>query len=203
MKSIFVRFALIWGILILGLNVHVNAQETRTYKISALGKGIGTMQISRTDSGTKRMYHTISKMEVNLLFKEIRISIENRTWYEGNQMIKATNKVIANGKVNSTSLIEWVGNQYVITVDGETKDPIKSPVYHSGSMLYFAQPTGVSQSFAESSGLFMELDDLGEGLYQATDPHNGRHITYAYEGGKVNEVQIKHRLLTVKMREVE
>lgn len=179
----------------------LEAQSQHAFTIHALGTQIGTMGISRTDSADYIVYKTESEMHFNLVLKQIHISIVNRTLYHKGMLIRATNHAMVNGKLNSSSLIEWQGNQYQLLVDGETKPPVAEPVHHSGSLLYFDEPTGIKETFTESSGLFMPFKKLEAQTYQAEDPHNGRDITYQYAEGRISEVRIKHRVLTIKMKE--
>lgn len=175
----------------------LSQNTAQSYYMKALGSKIGSMNYYRQTKGEDVYYRTTSLLEVNLLVKRVKMEVENQIHYHAGQFISAHSQVVVNGEQNSSSLIEWTGDHYTVQIDDGEKKTLKSPVYYSGSRLYFDEPKGVQQAFSEASGIFMVVKPLGSGAYQVTDPHNNRSMVYYYENGVQTKVSIKHPLLTV------
>ena len=171
--------------------------QTCHYEIRALGRTIGSMEVSRQEQGAVTHYRTLSTLRVNLLVKKIHLEAENVTRYQQGQFVRARNQVLVNDELETSSQIEWQGDHYQIEIDGEPQPELAEPVYFSGSRLYFTEPKQKSRAFSESSGLFMSIEPEKPGCYRVTDPRNGRDMLYFYAHGRISEVQIKHPLLTV------
>ncbi|MEZ4771975.1 MAG: DUF6134 family protein [Bacteroidia bacterium] len=169
----------------------------QSYYMKALGSKIGSMNYYRQTKGEDVYYQTKSLLEVNLLVKRVKMEVENKIHYHAGQFISARSQVVVNGEQNSSSIIEWAGDHYTIQIDGGEKTTLKSPIFYSGSRLYFDEPKGIQNAFSESSGVFMPVNALGAGAYQVTDPRNDRKMIYYYENGVQTKVSIKHPLLTV------
>lgn len=168
-------------------------------KIRAIGTDIGSVYATKQVYGKDTYYLTKSHFYVNLLVRKIDMTGENKTHYRDGKLIEAVNKVVVNGEVRSSSTIKWDGKQYTVKVDGEPLDPLLSPIYFSGSLLYHEEPLGKNKAFSESSGVTMRVSSKGNQEYQVVDPQNGRKMIYAYKKGELARVEIKHPILTVYM----
>lgn len=178
----------------------LSAQETTfTYEMTALGADIGTVSTTRNTVGDDTYYHSKSLFEVNLLFKKIRMEIDNYAHYHAGKLMKVTNHVTVNGETRNSSKIIWQDGKYAIEIDGESKPSLSSPILYSGTILYHKEPIGIQKAFSESSGIYMPVKLLAKGKYQITDPNNNRKMIHYYEDGVQTKVEIKHPLLTLSM----
>lgn len=172
---------------------------SQTYQIKALGSKIGSMNSSRQTIGQDVYYHNNALLEVNLLIKKIRMTAESKTHYRAGQLISSRNEVVVNGEVHSTTTIEWQGNNYRMQVNDSVYTPLTSPVFFSGSVLYYKEPVNIRQAFSESSGLYMDIKPQGGSVYQVVDPRNNRDMIHYYKNGVQTQISIKHPLLTLHM----
>ncbi|MEZ4826068.1 MAG: DUF6134 family protein [Bacteroidia bacterium] len=191
-KLIITLFSLIFSVVAL-----FGQTSNQTYFMKALGKKIGELHYTRQVSGEDVYFSNVGFLEVNLLVKKVRMDIENRIHYHAGQFISANNKAIVNGEVHNSSRIEWNGKSYTMQIDGGEKKTISSPIFYSGSRLYFEEPRGIEKAFSEASGIYMSVKPLGAGAYEVTDPQTERSMVYYYENGVQTKVSMKHPLLTV------
>ncbi len=167
--------------------------------MKALGMEIGSVHTSSKKVGEDIYFQNTSLMEVDLLFKKIKMEIVGKAHYRSGQLISSSSRVIANGELHNSASIEWQGNQYAVKIDGELKPALKSPIYYSGTVLYYQEPLGKNRALSESSGVEMVITPLGGGKYQVIDPVNDRKMVHFYENGVQTQVQIKHPILTVSL----
>lgn len=191
--------ALITLFVIISFSFGFSQDEAQIYQMKALGMNIGTLQTSMKTMGEEIHYYSSTILNINLVFKKVKMEVENTTRYRGGKLISTTSQVIVNGDLHSSSSIEWKNGQYLVTVDGESKPSLKAPINYSGTLFYYQEPKGISQVLSESSGVFMSLKSLGEGKYHAVDPKNERDMIYYYEKGVQTKIAIKHPLVTVYM----
>jgi hypothetical protein len=171
--------------------------------MKALGIDLGTLQIKQEKVGENTYYHNKTIFDINLLFKKVKMEIKNQTHYQGGQLMTSRSSVIANGELRSTSAIVWDNNQYDIQVDGEPRPGLEAPVTFSGTLLYFVEPRGISEVFSESSGVFMPVELVKQGVYRVTDPETNRDMIRTYQGGKQVKVKIKHPLLSISLSRID
>ena len=193
MKYFILFLSLVSGSLLFGQN------EEQHYQMKALGINIGKLHTTMKVEGKDTWYENNTLLEVHLIFKRIQMMVENHVHYYGGQLVKAQNLVMINGKLHSTSLIEWKGDHYSISIDEEDKDSLYTPVYFSGTLMYYREPVGMTQAFSESSGLFMPIIPLQKEVYQVTDPHNNREMIRYYKNGIHTKTKITHPLLTISL----
>jgi hypothetical protein len=169
------------------------------YHMKALGSNIGTVALKTQTDGENVYYQHETLIEVDLLVKEIKVLIQNKTHYRGGQLITSKNKVIVNGELNNSALTEWKGNYYDIKIDGETKPKQYNPITSSGTTLYFGQPSPYDKVFSEGSGNFMEIETISTGTYKVTDPGSNRKMIFYYDSNLPYKVEIKHPVLTISL----
>lgn len=192
---------LLCGCLLLLLYTTAFSQvERRFYEMMALGSSIGTADISRHEDGNAVHYYNHTQVTVNLLVKKIHMEVKNEAHYHGGQLTFAQNIVHINGELHSSSHIQWQGHEYRILINDEPQEPHKGPITFSGSLLYFQEPIGRTEAFAESSGAIMTIVPLEEeGAYRITDPLNERDMVRRYENGTLVYTKLKHPLVNMHM----
>ncbi|MEO0899733.1 MAG: DUF6134 family protein [Bacteroidota bacterium] len=173
--------------------------QALTYKMTALGKNIGTMKVYKNSKNGFVYYYTRTDLDVNLLVKRVKLSSINNTIYKNQALYKSDVTVEVNGNNHSSSHLHWDGNQYQVKLDGKSANPISSLVNMSGTLLNFQEPKDIQTSFSEASGQFITIKKKKEGVYETIDPGNDRKMRYYYTKGVLTKMEVKHPLLTITL----
>ena len=108
-------------------------------------------------------------------------------------------KTWVNDELETSSVIDWDGNQY-IKQQGETLTPICcDEVDFSSASVFFNEPVDRTKMFYEKYGKELSIKKTAEHTYEVDLP-NGGVERYKYNNGEVTEVQFVQSFATIVLR---
>ena len=169
--------------------------ETHHYAIEVAGIRVGTMTAIRQQHADDRSTYTlISDVKVKLLVYTITIYYKAITQFTGKKLMLATVDTQTN-RGSYTSRTEWKGDHYAISAIQYKYDRQaieRQTIDFSVSSLYFYEPTGRHNVYAEYFGDYFIVSKTAPGTYRAL--LDDREDEYIYEKGRLVKV-IKHNKL--------
>jgi hypothetical protein len=160
-----------------------------------MGMDVGKITVKQEKIGNKLTVEAISEVEVRIVFK-IKVKYIQTSVYENGQLLTSSLKTYKKDEVNSDTRLTKNGNGYILDKDGETSH-VNDVIKYSGSLLYFNEPTNITDLYFEINGEKTTVKPLGNHKYEVTDPHNGNLNEYNYKNGMLTNAVIKHSLANV------
>ena len=189
---------------LLGISEHLMAQkpaETHHYAIDIAGARIGTMTATRQQlSANEVVYTQTSDVQVNFLVYKLTIYYKVISRLKSGQLMLATVEAHTN-KGNYSSRTEWTGNHYEIKASQykyDHKSIEARPIDFTIAMLYFSEPTGRQQVYAEYFGDYFILTPSRRPGYRAKLV--GHEDEYIYEKGRLVQIIKKNALKNFNVR---
>ncbi len=173
----FLKTNFIW-LLILGLVLDTLAQtKVLEYDIFVNNINIGIMRAKKTVEGINTKIEIQSNVDVDLIYR-YKVFVTTYSKYQGNQLVEAYVKKVANKKVKEEALIKWLGDKYSFK-SLEESFSIENKIAFCTSRLYFEEPKNVKNCVAISLGKLVEFKKIGESKYKFEFP-DGTTNTYDY-----------------------
>jgi hypothetical protein len=168
------------------------------YNVSLDGKSIGTYEVNRTDIGESSTFRVETITEAGLI-RPMRHKFVMLSAYNGNSLISSDLKSWVNDELESSTLLQWDGSQYV-KQEGETLTEICcEQVNFSSATIFFNEPVNRTKMFYEKYGKELLIEKIGDHTYQVKLP-NGGVERYKYENGKVSEVEFVQSFATIRLK---
>ena len=169
--------------------------ETRRFAIEVAGARIGTMTVVRQPMpGNEVIYTQISDVQVNFLIYKLKVYYKVNSLFRRGQLISATVEAHTN-KGNYASSTVWKGDHYDIEANQYKyirKTTERRMIDYTVTMLYFSEPTGKQQVYAEYFGDYFTLTPTAPSGYRARLAD--REDEYVYEQGRLVKVIKKNAL---------
>ena len=186
---------LVAGILILASQFASAQDRTARYNVRVLGKDVGTLSVSEKINGSDLHIYAITDVEVKIIFT-YRIRYVQNSTYRNGELLRSSLQTYKKGKVNSSTELIRQGNGYLLVEEGDTTF-VNTHIKYSGSLLYFHEPSGVSELYYEISGKKKPIAQTHSNTYQVVDPRNGRESIYEYKNGVLQRSAIEQKLATI------
>ena len=167
--------------------------QTAKYLIEVAGLDIGTQTVKESRKGDTVKVEVNSKVKISMIFT-YRVTYTQYSIYIGGKLHAAEVVIIKNGEVEKTTKTQWKNGHYEITTNGKRKK-IAGAITYSGSNFYFHEPAGISQSYNEADGVMLNIKKIGAGLYETTNPEDGRTNEFVYKNGVLQKSEIDNPLL--------
>lgn len=184
---------LLFFILIIGLKPFTGSAQTAKYLIEIAGLDIGTQTVKESRKGDTVKVEIYSKVKISMIFT-YRVTYTQYSIYVAGKLYDAEVRIIKNGELEKSTKTQWKNGQYEITTNGKKKK-YSSAITYSGSCLYFHEPIGISKSYNEADGVVLNLKKTGTGLYETTNPEDGRTNEFVYKNGILQKSEIDNPLL--------
>lgn len=158
--------------------------QTLKYSIYKGSSEIGEIVVSRTQNNHVCDYHVTSLASFRVILKYERKTSMKTSYYD-NVLESAHSKTHLNGKLEESNVTRRTVEAYLgQTLDGDTLK-LSYPITFSSAMLYFKEPVGVKEIYAESYLAMCPIEPVGNHTYKLTLP-----------GDKINFYTYKNRVLT-------
>jgi hypothetical protein len=183
-KSFLLIFPIAIGLLSAGPAAKVNQH---TYDVSLDGRPIGTYHVNRTDIGEASTFRVETSTAAGLI-RPIEHKFVMMSSYNDSKLISSDMKTWVNQELESSTLIQWDGSQY-IKQEGELLTEICcEAVDFSSATVFFAEPSDRTKVFYEKYGKDLNVEKTDSHTYEVKLP-NGGVEKYTYSKGEVTEVQ--------------
>jgi hypothetical protein len=197
--QLFLSNLFLFGVLFPGFLSLATAQtaptETHHYAIEVAGIRVGTMTVVRQPLDNNRtVYTAISDLKVNLLVYTIKVYYKVTDQFEGKKLMLSTVDVQTN-RGSFASRTEWKDDHYDINANQykyHRKATENQSIDFASSLLYFNEPIGRNQVYAEYFGDYFTMKRTASGTYHATI--DDRQDDYIYQNGRLVKA-IKHNSL--------
>jgi hypothetical protein len=194
-KSLLLIFPIAIGLLSTGPAAKVNQH---TYDVSLDGRPIGTYHVNRTDIGEASTFRVETSTAAGLI-RPVEHKFVMMSSYNDSKLISSDMKTWVNQELESSTLIQWDGSQY-IKQEGESLTEICcEAVDFSSATVFFSEPTDRKAVFYEKYGKELSVEKTGSHTYEVKLP-NGGIERYLYAKGEVTEVQFVQTFATITLR---
>jgi hypothetical protein len=196
------RIVLIFLSLILGSFAppETPAVYTLKYKIKHDGKDIGDVKATRLIQDGKITYEVQTNMNIRLLGSQ-KVAYYSKAVYQNGILHSSIARSYLNDKQHQSCVTTLKNRYYEVKKDKDTRTFTRA-VNYSGSLLYFAEPTGHQLVYSEMSGQDNGLKKAGEGYYVLTDAKSKKQNKYWYRGGVLEKAAIKHTFIDIEVHRV-
>lgn len=172
--------------------------EDFTYSVSMDGKLIGTYAVSKTEIEGRSTFRVETNTAAGLIGR-----MEHRfvmlSSFNNKKLISADLKTWVNQELESSSVLQWDGKQY-IKHEGEKLTEISCDlVDYSSASVFFEEPIDRESLFYEKYGKELMVSQVETHKYEVKLP-NGGIERYAYKNGKVREVQFVQTFATITLQ---
>lgn len=169
-----------------------------TYNVSLDGRSIGTYEVNRTDIGESSTFRVETTTSAGLI-RPISHRFVMMSSYNNSKLISSDLKTWVNDELETSSLIQWDGSQY-IKQQGETLTEICcDEVDFSSATVFFNEPVNRNKMFYEKYGKELSVKKTADHTYEVKLP-NGGVERYTYKNGEVTEVQFVQSFATITLR---
>ena len=201
----YMRCTIVTIIIFFGTLLPARSQpEVHRYRIDLAGARIGTMTVSRETLPDKQVRYTqTSDVQVNLLVYKLKVYYQVVSLFKQGQLMLATVDAHSN-QDTYRSRTEWTGNQYTISARQykyERTVTENRKIDFTVAMLYFSEPIGRQQVYAEYFGDYFRLTPTPRPSYRAQLAD--REDEYCYERGKLVRVIKKNSVKNFTLRLLE
>lgn len=188
---LFVTIVFLYGIC-------AQAAEEARFDIMLFGKKIGYIKVTREiKNDSTELYILDTYGEAKILW----IDRTNRTRYEveyrNGKLYSSVFKEQENGKDKRWTNVKWNGSLYVVDSYRGRRVFTERPS-HSVVKLYFEDLKGVKKFFYESEAEFGTISETAPNVYEFKSS-DGNHNTYTYKGGRLQQIDLRQSIVTVKM----
>lgn len=196
----------LWTLATLATSAQVvlpDSTQTRQYAIEVAGIRVGTMTAMRQPQANQRILYTlISDVKVNLLVYKVTIYYKVTNLFQQGKLIRSVADAQTN-RGNFLTQTQWTGNHYAIDAKQykwtyEGSDP--NPITYAITNLFFTEPTGRTQAFAEYFGDYSSVSANGNHTYLAR--REGRVDEYVYENGQLVRIIKKNPIRNFIIRRI-
>ncbi len=172
--------------------------QTLKYSIYRGSSKIGEIVASRAKSQHVCRYDVTSFASFRVILKYER-KTSMKVSYRHNILETGESKTYMNGELEESSLTRRSHNAYVgLTLGGDTLH-LPHPIRYSTAMLYFQEPVGVREVYAESYLALCPMEPAGKNRYKLTLP-GGKINYYTYKGGVLTEVLVERSWFNIYFR---
>ncbi|HEV7230991.1 MAG TPA: DUF6134 family protein [Bacteroidia bacterium] len=186
-------------LLLLTWNARIQAQTSRLFDIEIAKIKVGNLIVEKVAKDSLSIYIFKSEVDAWLLVR-IRVSHLITCVYRNDKLLKANIHSVINNKTY-VSTVEWKKDHYDYDCStykyhkaGSTTENIDFSVVK----MYFAEPLGKKQIFAENYGLFAPLQYLPHSEYRI-DVEKNRN-TFQYLNGTLQKVEMETPLFNYTIR---
>lgn len=172
--------------------------DQHSYEVSLDGRSIGMYEVNRTDIGESSTYRVETTTSAGLI-RPVEHKFEMMSSYNEDKLISSDIKTWVNQELESSSIIQWDGNQYVRQEGEELQEICNDIVDYSSASVFFQEPLGRTKMFYEKYGKYLSVEQVGEHRYEVKLPNNGVE-RYTYDDGEVTEVQFVQSFATITLK---
>lgn len=194
------RFLLTTVLWLLASGNHLHAHSL-TYRILHRGKVVGTINATRSYSGQQIIYEVISEMAIRIVMMQ-DISWRMNVVYQNGILLHSHAFCVANEKVQQDCKTTKTKDGYRI-IRNRQEESLGQPIFYSGVLLYFKEPSETSYVYSELNGLVNTVKRLGPGHYQLTDRKTNKQNQYWYRNGILHRAELHHTLIELTIERSE
>lgn len=175
---------------------HLYAQEqVLKYNVRVLGMDVGELTVSERIDNGDTVIEATTDVKVRIVFT-YRVRWEQKSIHRGGELLNSSLLTYKKDKLNSSTYLTRERDGYLLEKDEETSF-IGNSIKYSGSLLYFHEPSGISELYYEINGEMKPLTSIGDHKYRIIDPANGRESVFEYEDGILQRSSIEHGIATI------
>ncbi len=182
--------------------INVLSGQTMEYRVMKGSKQVGIQKATRTEQNSNEYIYRI-KSDVCFSFVTKRnMSFTLDVASADHLLYKSDYTEFLNDKLRGSSYLVLEDDQYAFTKDDVYSVlPYGPDIVWTTARMYFEEPIGVSEVFAERHGQYLNLTKINENSYALTKP-NGRVNTYSYANGVCESVVVDHWLATIRFERI-
>lgn len=170
--------------------------QTLYYDASLHGHQVGELVIKKEVSDNKTSIISKTHIEAHLLFS-LTVDITTESVYVNDILVESETISKQNDKIHSSVMIYQKDQGYIINIDGD-EDLLKESELLGADLLYFEEPKQIKKSLALASGELLQIQRDEKGRYFFI--HDGKEELHEYENGKLDNVEINHKLYTIILK---
>lgn len=182
-RTLLYCFILFFGLTNLSLKAQTSSVSFTIYKGD---DKIGDITAKRTISGKKINYSVISDATFKVIWKYNR-KTDMQVEYINGELNSSISKVIFQGKLDELGQTKKVGDHYKCFLYPKDTFNIEKKITFSAAMLYFKEPVGITEIYAETYLEFCKIELESKNKYKLHLP-NGKVNYYTYKGGELQEI---------------
>jgi hypothetical protein len=171
--------------------------QTLEYEVIRSDEPIGSMTVSRKQTGTREVLRSDMSVEVSFGFT-VRLRFTYEAQFEAGRLVKATVRNYRNDKLRDETLIEQQADGLHVLREG-TETIIREPVSYSILQAYYEPPGTREQVFSERWGRYQPFGQHEDGR-RVMEVANGDHSYYTYQNGLCQEIELDMTLATLFLR---
>jgi len=151
-------------------------------------KVVGSLIASQKTIGSKIDYQSVAKIETRLI-KGIEVDYKYDVTFENQLLKKADVHITINDKPHAETSTVWKDDTYQIIESDGKKKTLQHAIDYTTILLYFKEPTRVSECYSEQDGSLNSISALGNHPYKKINS-KGNENTYHYENGVLKKANI-------------
>ena len=168
------------------------------YDVSLDGQPIGTYTVNKTTVGEAETFRVETTTAAGLISR-MKHRFVMLSSYNQKNLVSADMKTWVNDRLESSAVIHWDGNQYVMQHGEKLEEICLGMVNYSSACVYFKEPIDRTSLFYEKYGTELTVKTIAEHQYEISLP-NGGVERYTYKDGQVSEVQFVQSFATITLR---
>ena len=167
------------------------------YDLYFKNKKIGSYQLSCTEVGNRKEYHTESISSFRFLGQHT-VTQTLRCIFEDGLMTSSEMRSSRNGSPSNYTFTSWKGDHYQINRNGKFYT-LYEPVQGSTIQLYFERPPDTLRLYSESEGKMKVLFRKEQDVFVLADPGMKRGTEYYYDEKGLKEVEVDFSVMKFRV----
>ncbi|MFC3809729.1 DUF6134 family protein [Lacihabitans lacunae] len=167
--------------------------EVLNYNIEIAGIKVGTAKAkSSLGANGEHIYHLVSNVDIDFIIFKLRLNYDVKSVFDKKYM-QSSNVLAKSNKGTFYTKTHQSGQGYKIDSeqkDGKVNKYLDGLAESSSSSLYFHEPIGIHQVYAEYYGDFIKIKRIREGVYEGELGKN--KDVYYYQNHKLVKVVKKN-----------
>lgn len=165
-------------------------------------KQVGIQKASRTEQNSNEYVYKIKSDVCFSFITKRNMSFTLDVASADHLLYKSDYTEFLNDKLRGSSSLLLEDQQYSFTKEGTYSVLPHGPdIFWTTARMYFEEPIGIKQVFAERHGKYLQISQVDDHSYALTLP-SGRVNTYTYVDGVCETVVVDHWLATIRFERI-
>lgn len=170
--------------------------EKRVFDLIHKDKIVGTLTANKIINGNETKYTSLTELEIHI-FTKISVSYNYEVLYKNDVLNKGAVIVKVNGHEKTNVKTETENSQYSFYSNGKIVKNFDAIISNSVIMLFFEEPIGVSEIYAEEPGEFHKIEVIGNSYVKTAQ--SGHENIYTYKKGELKRVDVNGGIVQFHM----
>lgn len=185
-------------ILMINCSIVYSQPSVLEYDVLYKGDSIGGMKLHLKSDGVNSSIKMNSNVEVRFIVSNT-IKMQEESYYQNNKLIFSNAKRIVNGTTKQHTQTKAASDYYHTINKGKTNILQVPSITYNLLMLYFKEPTNISEVYSDSFQCFLKIEKIAPHHFRLKLP-NDDQTEYFFENGICERILINSTFFKVEMR---